>query len=771
MPPIISAPTGTVALGCNPALPTDADVAALVVASDACRLASTNIAHIDSGTLCLSNRTFTIMVADGCGNRETNTLVYTWTTDTTPPTISAPSGTVALGCNPTLPTDADVSTLVIASDACSLASTNVTHVDAGTLCLSNRTFTIIVADGCGNRTTNTVVYTWTSDTTPPSISAPSGTVTLGCNPTLPTDASVAALVVASDSCTLASTNITHVEGGTLCLSNRTFAIVVADGCGNRATNTVIYTWISDTTPPTISAPSGTTALGCSPSFLPTDAGVAALVAANDTCSLASTNITHVDGGTLCLSNRTFTIVVADGCGNRATNIVVYTWSSDTTPPTISAPSGTIALGSLPSLIPSDTNVAALVVASDNCSLKSTNITHVDGGDLCLSNRTFTIVVADNCDNRATNTVVYTWSAITTQINLSCTNSTQIVQFGSAWTFNAPTAANTNVSITQVTVTNYAGHCGSTYDVTRTWTATLCGNTSTCSQKVYVVATTPPTVTILSPTNGTIFFAPATFKVVADAQAFGSTIAQVQFLSNGTNLGVATVGTPYSVTASNLPPGTYTFVARATDTCANTADSASVTVTVLTYLPLSVNGPIHLDYNTGFWVQSVHVSNPSPLSLNAVGILVYNMPTGWQIANSSFTNNGAPGVLYNQPLAGGSSADVTINYYLYNTASTNASPTLMAISMDASGGASVAGTPVHINKELFLANGNFYLNFNTVSNATYFVQYSSDLITWKTSTQPLYGTGFSMQWIDYGPPVTDSPPNPRTPRFYRVVRVP
>src|SRR5258705_296139 len=133
-----------------------------------CGLLSTNVTHVDGGTACASNRVFTIIVTDACQNRATNTLTYTWTADTTPPGISAPTGTVPLGCNPaSLPADSDVLALVRASDNCALLSTNVMHVDGGTACASNRVFTIIVTDACQNRSTNTLTYTSTADTTPP----------------------------------------------------------------------------------------------------------------------------------------------------------------------------------------------------------------------------------------------------------------------------------------------------------------------------------------------------------------------------------------------------------------------------------------------------------------------------------------------------------------------------------------------------------------------------------------------------------------------------
>src|SRR5438094_4825984 len=111
------------------------------------------------------------------------------------------------------------------------------------------------------------------------------------------------LVQASDNFGLISTNVTHEDGGTACASNRVFTIIVTDACQNRATNTLTYTWTADTTPPGISAPQGTTPLGCNPASIPGDAEVLALVRAKIGRGPCRENVTHVDGGTACASNR------------------------------------------------------------------------------------------------------------------------------------------------------------------------------------------------------------------------------------------------------------------------------------------------------------------------------------------------------------------------------------------------------------------------------------------------------------------------------------
>src|SRR6185436_3921412 len=78
-----------------------------------------------------------------------------------------------------------------------------------------------------------------------------------------------------------------------------------------------------------------------------------------------------------------------------------------------------------------------------------------------------------------------------------------VELGTPWTFDTPPSAHdslgSNVAVTVFsTVTNTAGHCGGTFDATRTWRATDgCGNYSQCSQTVTVVDTSAPVIVCAS----------------------------------------------------------------------------------------------------------------------------------------------------------------------------------------------------------------------------------------------------------------------------------
>jgi hypothetical protein len=82
-----------------------------------------------------------------------------------------------------------------------------------------------------------------------------------------------------------------------------------------------------------------------------------------------------------------------------------------------------------------------------------------------------------------------------------------------------------------------------------------------------------------------------------------------------------------------------------------------------------------------------------------------------------------------------------------------------------------GTPLHITRVLFLRDRTFMLEFLTKTNSIYYIQYSSDLKNWTTVQPPISGNGTSIQWIDAGPPETESLPQLSDKRFYKIISVP
>ena len=116
--------------------------------------------------------------------------------------------------------------------------------------------------------------------------------------------------------------------------------------------------------------------------------------------------------------------------------------------------------------------------------------------------------------------------------------------------------------------------------THTLTARATDNNGavTTSAAVSVVVDAAPTVSITSPANNAAFTAPASIAITATATDSDGSIAKVEFFQGTTLLGTATFA-PYTFTWSNVPAGSYSLTAKATDNQGAATTSAAVAVTV------------------------------------------------------------------------------------------------------------------------------------------------------------------------------------------------
>ena len=90
----------------------------------------------------------------------------------------------------------------------------------------------------------------------------------------------------------------------------------------------------------------------------------------------------------------------------------------------------------------------------------------------------------------------------------------------------------------------------------------------------------PSVALTSPAAGTVFAPGANIDLVAAAADSDGSIAKVEFFQGGNNLLGTEYQAPYNIQWANVPSGTYTITAKATDNSGNTNISSPVTITVL-----------------------------------------------------------------------------------------------------------------------------------------------------------------------------------------------
>jgi len=90
--------------------------------------------------------------------------------------------------------------------------------------------------------------------------------------------------------------------------------------------------------------------------------------------------------------------------------------------------------------------------------------------------------------------------------------------------------------------------------------------------------TPPSVGLTAPGVGATYTAPATVTLTASASDGDGTIARVDFYAGATLIGTDTTS-PYSVTWSSAPAGSYSLTAVATDNGNASTTSAPVSITI------------------------------------------------------------------------------------------------------------------------------------------------------------------------------------------------
>lgn len=112
--------------------------------------------------------------------------------------------------------------------------------------------------------------------------------------------------------------------------------------------------------------------------------------------------------------------------------------------------------------------------------------------------------------------------------------------------------------------------------------------------------TAPVVSLLSPENNTSYSGPATIKINAEASDNNGTISKVEFY-NGSTLLHAETNAPYTYTWANVPNGTYSITAKATDNdgLETTSEAVKISVGTIEDAPVvSITSPNSDDNFTG-----------------------------------------------------------------------------------------------------------------------------------------------------------------------------
>ena len=176
----------------------------------------------------------------------------------------------------------------------------------------------------------------------------------------------------------------------------------------------------------------------------------------------------------------------------------------------------------------------------------------------------------------------------------------------------------------------------------TWSQTVNGADAWVGITFALRTNLAPIVAFTSPANNANFTAPANINLTATASDSDGSIQKVEFYSGATLLGTST-SAPYSFNWANVPAGTYTLTAKATDNAGAVTTSSSISINVQINLN---NGPIRYTYDELGRVVGVTdgAGNTARYRYDAVGnILSITRSASTTVSITEFTpNRGAVG---------------------------------------------------------------------------------------------------------------------------------
>ncbi|NLH75157.1 MAG: hypothetical protein GX456_19090 [Verrucomicrobia bacterium] len=181
-------------------------------------------------------------------------------------------------------------------------------------------------------------------------------------------------------------------------------------------------------------------------------------------------------------------------------------------------------------------------------------------------------------------------------------------------------------------------------------------------------------------------------------------------------------------------------------------------------------PPALDPQSGLFLHTLKLLNHGG-DINGVSIVITGLTDDSLgkpiVIKTALTDtNGAQRVEYG-PILAGVSVDLQIEYYVADRR-TVPSPHFEVEVRQPSWPVQY-DTFVVLDRCLY-TNNVFMVEWETGVNVLYYVQYTSQVANtnagWRTSLPPVIGNGRRVQWIDRGPPRTESPPTGQE-RYYRV----
>lgn len=192
--------------------------------------------------------------------------------------------------------------------------------------------------------------------------------------------------------------------------------------------------------------------------------------------------------------------------------------------------------------------------------------------------------------------------------------------------------------------------------------------------------------------------------------------------------------------------------------------------ITTGLRIEKSSDLILDRQTGLYMQEVRISNGTASALTGIRVLANGLSGNAKLFPASGTTAG--GIAFIEvpgPIAPGASLTLRIGFFVPDRAAPGG-VTLTVEQATVVPPAPPQGETFAVRRVELLSGGRVLVEFDSIPDARYAVQYSANSTDWQTAPGELKASGTRLLWVDDGPPLTDSKPGVVGARFYRVIRI-
>ncbi len=144
----------------------------------------------------------------------------------------------------------------------------------------------------------------------------------------------------------------------------------------------------------------------------------------------------------------------------------------------------------------------------------------------------------------------------------------------------------------------------------------------------------------------------------------------------------------------------------------------------------VRSGIALNRQTGLFEQTVRVVNNRAIAIPAFRMSVTNVPPDWTVWNAHGLSNGIPFFRYDAPLDPGAFVDLLIEFRIPDRNPAHQPDYIVEADNVIDPPPNPTGAPFTLTSRASFADGAFLLEFSTLTNRLYTIQYSPDMAAWQ-----------------------------------------